>query len=36
LDDNELLKLVRSRITRTLTPQECQQYLHSEHCPPAP
>lgn len=36
LDYNELLKLARSRVSRTLTPEECKQYLHSDHCPLLP
>jgi WD40 repeat protein len=32
MDVNELIKLARSRVTRSLTPQECRQYLHKEHC----
>ncbi|HEX8990846.1 MAG TPA: AAA family ATPase, partial [Anaerolineales bacterium] len=32
----DLLALARSRVTRTLTTQECQQYLHVESCPAAP
>ena len=29
----ELIALARQRITRTLTNEECQQYLHVEQCP---
>lgn len=36
LDDDELLKLARSRVARTLTSEECRQYLHTNHCPVAP
>jgi WD40 repeat protein len=32
----ELLRLVRSRITRDLTPDECRRYLHADTCPPLP
>jgi WD40 repeat protein len=32
----QLLLLVRSRITRDLTPDECRRYLASEVCPPLP
>ena len=32
----DLIKLARSRLTRTLTIQECQQYLHMDVCPLAP
>ncbi|MEO8391962.1 MAG: protein kinase [Chloroflexota bacterium] len=31
LDD--LMALAKSRLTRTFTPQECQQYLHTDVCP---
>jgi WD40 repeat protein/class 3 adenylate cyclase/energy-coupling factor transporter ATP-binding protein EcfA2 len=33
LDVNDLIALARSRLTRALTPQECQQYLHTAQCP---
>jgi hypothetical protein len=33
LDLNELIRLAHSRVTRTLTEQECRQYLHMESCP---
>ncbi|HSF80558.1 MAG TPA: BTAD domain-containing putative transcriptional regulator [Anaerolineales bacterium] len=33
LDIQELVELARSRVTRDLTRQECQQYLHVEACP---
>lgn len=36
LDIDELLSRVRSRLTRTLTSEECQKYLHVETCPPLP
>jgi WD40 repeat protein/transcriptional regulator with XRE-family HTH domain len=32
----DLIALAKSRITRTLTPAECQQYLHMEVCPAGP
>ena len=32
----ELLNLARSRITRTLTAEECQRYFQSGTCPPLP
>lgn len=32
-DSEELAEIARSRITRTLTDQECQTYLHLESCP---
>ncbi|MEJ2263427.1 MAG: BTAD domain-containing putative transcriptional regulator [Anaerolineales bacterium] len=30
----ELMDLARSRLTRTWTSEECQQYLHLDQCPP--
>jgi WD40 repeat protein len=36
LQMEELLNLARSRLTRTLSDSECQQYLHVEKCPAAP
>jgi len=30
----ELMALARSRLTRSFTDAECQQYLHLEQCPP--
>jgi WD40 repeat protein len=36
LDLDELTALARSRLTRSLTEQECQQYLHVDECPPVP
>jgi len=33
LDVQELINLARSRVTRSLTQAECQQYLHLEVCP---
>ena len=32
----QLLRLVRSRITRDLTAEECRLYLNAERCPPLP
>jgi WD40 repeat protein len=32
----ELINLARSRLTRTWTLKECQQFLHLEQCPPDP
>jgi len=36
MDIHDLLKLARSRVTRNLTPDECQRYFQSEKCPPLP
>jgi WD40 repeat protein len=36
IDPVLLLRLVRSRITRDLTPDECRRYLNTDHCPPLP
>ena len=36
LDLRELLNLARSRVTRTLTAEECQRYFQSTTCPPLP
>jgi WD40 repeat protein len=33
LDLVELVNLAQSRVTRSLTTAECQQYLHMEECP---
>jgi WD40 repeat protein/DNA-binding SARP family transcriptional activator/tRNA A-37 threonylcarbamoyl transferase component Bud32 len=33
LDTEELIRLGKSRVTRTLTEEECQRYLHMETCP---
>jgi WD40 repeat protein len=30
----DLIKIARSRLTRSLTEQECQKYLHLDACPP--
>lgn len=32
----DLITLAKTRITRTLTQEECQQYLHMEACPTSP
>jgi WD40 repeat protein len=36
MDINDLLKLARSRVTRDLTPEECQRYFQSKTCPKMP
>jgi WD40 repeat protein len=36
LDIEDLLRLARTRITRSLTSEECQEYLHREQCPLEP
>lgn len=33
LDEAELLELARSKITRSLTEEECRQYLYLDTCP---
>jgi hypothetical protein len=33
LSIEELVSLARSRVTRSLTDQECHQYLHLDACP---
>jgi len=33
---DELVALAKSRLTRTLTTEECQQYLHMDTCPTEP
>jgi WD40 repeat protein len=33
LDLGDLVAIARSRLTRGLTTEECQQYLHLEACP---
>jgi WD40 repeat protein len=33
LDMQELVALARSRVTRSLTDEECRQYLHLDRCP---
>jgi DNA-binding SARP family transcriptional activator len=32
----DLVALARTRLTRTWTPEECQQFLHTNQCPSAP
>lgn len=36
LQINDLITLARSRLTRTLTIEECQKYLHMDVCPASP
>ena len=36
MDIEELLMLGRSRLTRSLTPEECQTYLRVNECPEGP
>jgi hypothetical protein len=36
LNIEDLITLAKSRLTRQLTPEECQQFLHMEQCPPEP
>ena len=36
LPADELVALAKSRVTRELTTEECQQYLHMEQCPVTP
>ena len=36
VDTDELVSLARSRVTRSLTAEECQKYLHVEECPSRP
>jgi WD40 repeat protein/energy-coupling factor transporter ATP-binding protein EcfA2 len=36
MDTSELLGLARSRVTRNLTPNECQRYFQSATCPSLP
>jgi len=33
---DELVELAQSRLTRSLTAEECQKYLHTEQCPITP
>jgi WD40 repeat protein len=33
LDNEELISIANSRLTRPFTTQECQQYLHLSECP---
>jgi WD40 repeat protein len=30
----ELMALAETRVTRSLTPEECRQFLHVDQCPP--
>src|SRR5438876_815629 len=32
----DMMALARMRVTRSLTAEECQKYLHMEQCPPTP
>jgi hypothetical protein len=34
LDITQLVELARSRLTRSLTDEECRQYRHMPACPP--
>jgi WD40 repeat protein len=34
LDVNDLLRIARQKVTRSLTTDECRQYLHTDKCPP--
>ena len=36
LDANDLVALAQQRLLRWWTPDECQKYLHTQTCPPAP
>ncbi len=36
MDIDLLMALARSRVTRNLTPAECEKYLHVDKCPPTP
>jgi hypothetical protein len=36
VDTDELVALARSRVTRSLTAEECQKYLHVDDCPQRP
>jgi len=36
LEIDELVQIARSRLTRSLTAEECQKYLHVEQCPTEP
>lgn len=36
LQTDDLVALARSRLTRSLTPEECEKYLHVEICPAVP
>ncbi|HKA69804.1 MAG TPA: BTAD domain-containing putative transcriptional regulator [Actinomycetes bacterium] len=35
LDIDDLLEIARQQVTRSLTSEECRQYLHLDRCPPA-
>jgi WD40 repeat protein len=30
---DELMALAETRVTRSLTPEECQRFLHQDECP---
>jgi hypothetical protein len=32
----DLVKIAKSRVTRSLTPDECGRFLHTPQCPPTP
>ena len=36
LDLEQLKALAQARVTRSLTTEECQKYLHMDECPPMP
>ncbi len=36
LDIEGLMALARKRVSRSLSPEECQKYLHQEQCPSTP
>ena len=36
LDIDDLLEIAHGEVTRSLTDEECRQYLHVEACPAAP
>jgi hypothetical protein len=36
LDIEDLLEIARTTVTRTLTDEECRQYLHVESCAAGP
>jgi hypothetical protein len=36
MDIDLLMALARSRVTRNLTVEECQKYLHLDEVPPIP
>jgi WD40 repeat protein len=35
LDLDDLLRIARQNVTRSLSDEECLQYLHEEQCPPS-